>query len=70
LAWLAGVPLSYWLTKILIANVPFNEVIPFKYSFVAPFVGLLGMIVVTVLATFYPALSAAKRTVSDILRYG
>ena len=31
--------------------------------------GLIGMIVITVLASLGPSLGAARRTVSDILRY-
>jgi ABC-type lipoprotein release transport system permease subunit len=69
LAWLVGIPLSYLLTRLLLDTVPFHEVIRFRYSLIAPIAGLVGMVLVTVLATLYPALRASKRTVSEILRY-
>ncbi len=69
LAWLIGVPVSYLLSALLIKLVPFSEVITFHYTLLAPALGLVGMLVVTGLATLYPAITAAHKTVSDILRY-
>ncbi len=68
-AWLAGLPLSYLLSRILITLMPFSDVITFHYAWIAPLIGLGGMAAVTTLATLYPALAAARKTVSEILRY-
>ena len=68
-AWVAGLPLSYLLGKILIASVPFSGVIVFEYTLRAPLVGLVGMLLITTGATLYPSITAARKTVSDILRY-
>lgn len=69
LAWLLGVPLSYLLSALLIRLVPFSEVVSFSYPSIAPLIGLIQIIVVASLASSWPALSAGRRTVSDILRY-
>ena len=69
IAWLIGLPLSYLFGQLLITMVPFGSVIVLKYTALAPFIGFFGMLLVTVAATLYPALMAAHKTVSDILRY-
>lgn len=68
-AWLAGLPLSYLLSRVLITLMPFSGVISFRFTGLAPLIGLVGMVVVTTTATLYPALTAARKTVSEILRY-
>ena len=68
-AWGVGLPLSYLLGTVLIDMVPFSDVITFRYTLLAPIIGLLGMLLVTGLATLYPAIVAARRTVSEILQY-
>jgi ABC-type antimicrobial peptide transport system permease subunit len=68
-AWGVGLPLSLGLSKLLIATVPFSEVIVAHYRYYVPFAGLLGILVVTGIATVNPAIAAARKTVSEILRY-
>jgi putative ABC transport system permease protein len=68
-AWGGGLPLSYLLSRILIALMPFSDVISFHYTWLAPVIGLAGMMLVTTLATLYPASLASRKTVSEILRY-
>lgn len=68
-AWLIAVPVSYQLSKILINAVPFREVIGFRYTLLAPVIGLISMLVMTLAATLYPSIVAARKTVSSILRY-
>lgn len=68
-AWVIAIPLSYFLSRLLISAVPFREVIKFQYTPVAPLLGILGMFFVTIIATLYPAIRAAGKTVSEILRY-
>jgi putative ABC transport system permease protein len=67
-AWLVAVPLSYLIAGALLESMEIGiEGIGFDPS--ALWVGLLGMIVITVLASLGPSLSAARKTVSEILRY-
>lgn len=68
-AWLLAVPLSYYLSQILIDAVPFREVIQFEFTMLAPLVGLAGTLLMTAIATLYPSIVAARKTVSSILRY-
>jgi ABC-type lipoprotein release transport system permease subunit len=69
IAWVIGLPLSYLFGKVLLATVPFGGVIVLKYTVLAPLMGFAGMLLVTLAATLYPALTAARKTVSEILRY-
>jgi ABC-type antimicrobial peptide transport system permease subunit len=69
LAWLIGVPVSYFLGQGLLAALQLGDAYPMRYPIEAPLVGLIGMIVVTVLSSLWPSLSAARKTVSNILRY-
>jgi putative ABC transport system permease protein len=69
IAWGIGLPLSFLFGEFLIDMVPFGGVIVLRYTLVAPLMGFGGMLLVTVAATLYPALTAAHKTVSDILRY-
>lgn len=67
-AWAFGVPLSVLLSRGLIAALPF-ETFGIGYPLYTPLVGLAGMLVVVTIASLWPSLAAARRTVSDILRY-
>lgn len=69
-AWLAALPLSYLISRLLVNLMPFGDVIIFRYSWLVPPAGLLGMLIITALASLYPALDASRKTVADILRYG
>lgn len=68
-AWGVGVPLSLALSRLLVDAVPFNDVLVFKYSLLAPLFGLIGILAVTGAATLYPAFAAARKTVAEILHY-
>ncbi len=69
LAWIPAVPLSYGLAQLLLDGLGFAEFIQFSYPLWVLLLGLIGMIVVATLASLWPSLAAARRTVSDILRY-
>jgi len=69
LAWLVGVPLSYVLGQGLLSALQLGDAYPMRYPIEAPITGLIGMIVVTVISSLWPSLSAARKTVSNILRY-
>jgi ABC-type lipoprotein release transport system permease subunit len=68
LAWLLGVPLGYGIALIFnqVANL---ENVPFTYPPSVLILGLVGMMAIAALASLGPSLSAARKTVSEILRY-
>jgi putative ABC transport system permease protein len=67
-AWIVAVPLAYLIAGGLIASLEIEiEGVGFDSS--ALLIGLIGMLVITVLASLGPSLSAARKTVSEILRY-
>lgn len=68
-AWLVGLPLAVIIQLLLLDVTGFNETFPFTFPVAAAVLGLVGMIIITTLASLWPSLSAARRTVSDILRY-
>ena len=68
-AWAIGIPLSIALKDMLIQAAPFREVIPADYPPYVPGVGLISMLALTITATIYPALAAARMTIAEILRY-
>ena len=64
-AWLVAVPLAYLIAQGLLASMEIGmEGVGFDPS--ALWIGLVGMIVITVLASLGPSLSAARKTVSEI----
>jgi ABC-type antimicrobial peptide transport system permease subunit len=69
LAWLLAVPLSYGLAQLLLDGLGFAEFIEFHYPLWVLLMGLIGMVVIATIASLWPSLAAARRTVSDILRY-
>lgn len=69
LAWLIGVPLSYFLSTGLISALNLGDEYRLSYPPIAIVVGLVGTLLVTTIASIWPSIAAARRTVSDILRY-
>ncbi len=67
-AWIVAAPLSYLLAQGLISSLDI-DIEGLEYEPIALVIGLIGLIVITILASLGPSLGAARRTVSDILRY-
>jgi putative ABC transport system permease protein len=67
-AWLIGIPLSYGIAVALANLLPVDE-FEFNYPLIAALMGLAGMLTIATLASLWPSMSAARKTVSDILRY-
>ena len=67
-AFIVSVPLAYLIAEGLIASLEI-EIEGLGFEPIALVVGLIGMIVITALASLGPSLGAARRTVSAILRY-
>ncbi|RPI91946.1 MAG: ABC transporter permease, partial [Chloroflexi bacterium] len=68
IAWVIGVPIGYLISLAL------NEALPFQnlgggFPLETILLGLVGMIIVVTIASLWPSLAAARRTISDILRY-
>ena len=69
IAWVVGIPLMILIQYALLNITGFNETFPFQFSPTAVVIGLIGMLVITTVASLWPSLGAARKTVSDILRY-
>jgi ABC-type lipoprotein release transport system permease subunit len=69
IAWIVGIPLMILIQFMLLNITGFNETFPFQFSVTSLLLGLIGMLVVTTIASLWPSLGAARKTVSDILRY-
>ena len=67
--WLFAAPLSIGLANGIYTLLPFKEMMSFEYPLLLLGVGLESILVVAALASISPALMAARKTVSDILRY-
>ena len=67
-AFIVAAPLSYLLGLGLISSLDIT-IEGIGYEPIALVIGLIGLIVITVLASLGPSLGAARRTVSSILRY-
>lgn len=69
IAWLLAIPLSYLLGQALLNSLGFKDFIEFNYPIWVIGLGLVGMLIVAVVASLWPSLAASRKTVSDILRY-
>ena len=69
IAWIVGLPLMVLLQQALLSITGLSETFPFEISVDAIIIGLIGMLIITAIASLGPSLSAARKTVSDILRY-
>jgi putative ABC transport system permease protein len=67
LACLVGLPLSFLVATALAAMFPFE--VEAGVPLVALVVGLLGMIIIATISSLWPSINAARKTVSEIIRY-
>jgi putative ABC transport system permease protein len=67
LAWLVGVPLAFMVSAIMV------QVFPFEMESGVPLsslvIGLVGMVVIATISSLWPSINAARKTVSQIIRY-
>jgi putative ABC transport system permease protein len=68
LSWLVAVPLSVVLGAGLLAMLPFDY-LDFSYQMTTPIIGLIGMLLVAMIASLLPSWLASRKTISEILRY-
>jgi putative ABC transport system permease protein len=68
ISFLIGVPLSYLFGIALMKALPFGFIV-FTYPLAGLVIGLVGMLAIATIASLWPSINAARKTVSDILRY-
>ncbi len=69
IAWLFGLPLSYFVGNAIHAAVELESFFHFDYPILVAIQGLIGIIALAGIASVWPSIAAARKTVSDILRY-
>ncbi|MBN1201894.1 MAG: ABC transporter permease [Anaerolineae bacterium] len=69
IAWIVALPLSFLLSDALFSVVGMEDFITFKYPPLVAVQGLIGVVLIATGASIWPAMSAARKTVADILRY-
>ena len=69
LAWIIGLPLSYGISLLLNSALGADAFFDFSYPPRVALQGLIGVIVLAAIASIWPSVTAARKTVSDILRY-
>jgi ABC-type antimicrobial peptide transport system permease subunit len=60
-----GVALAYGISSLL----PFGDIVAFEFPVGLIPVGLVGILVIATLSSIGPSMLAARKTVSEILRY-
>ncbi|MCI0713095.1 MAG: ABC transporter permease [Chloroflexi bacterium] len=68
-AWIIGLPLSYMVSLGLLEMMNVTEDYQSTYPPRVFLVGLVGVLVITSFASIWPSIAAARKRVSDILRY-
>jgi ABC-type antimicrobial peptide transport system permease subunit len=69
LAWGVAVPLSVALAWGLTNILPFGDFIAFVYPPIMIPLGFIGILIIATISSVWPSVSAARKTVANILRY-
>lgn len=69
IAWLVGLPLGLLVEVLLLEVTGFADTFPVTFPVLGAVIAFFGMMIITTIASLWPSLSAARKTVSDILRY-
>jgi ABC-type antimicrobial peptide transport system permease subunit len=69
IAWLVGIPLGYFIQVGLLSATGMSETFPAVFSVPGTIIGLVALLIITTIASLWPSLTAARKTVSDVLRY-
>ena len=69
IAWLIGLPVSYGIYRMMVVAFGFGDVAGLRYPPDTVLRGLAATLLIATVASLWPSLAAARRTVSDILRY-
>jgi putative ABC transport system permease protein len=68
LGWLVGIPVSYGVSAVFQAVIPW-EAFDFQYPPTIILLGLIGTLVLVAIASLWPSITASRKTVSEVLRY-
>jgi putative ABC transport system permease protein len=69
IAWVFALPISLFLGNALNSALELEDFFTFEYPLLVAIQGLVGVIIISAIASIWPSISAARRTVSEILRY-
>lgn len=69
LAWIVAIPLAIGLAYALTELLPISGFITFSYPLYLLGVGLIGVLIIAAISSMWPSVLAARKTVSEILRY-
>lgn len=69
IAWIVGIPISIVFSELLISAAGLGDTFQIDFSEISLVIGLVGLMIITTIASIGPSLGAARKTVSDILRY-
>jgi putative ABC transport system permease protein len=69
IAWVVALPISFLLGMILNDSLGFSDIFTYEYQPVVAVIGLVGVAIIAAVASIWPSIAAARRTVSEILRY-
>ncbi len=68
-SWLLAIPVSIAINEVLKATISRLGLGDFDYPPEALLVGFMGTLIISIVASLSPALNAARKTVSEIIRY-
>jgi ABC-type lipoprotein release transport system permease subunit len=68
ISWVVGAPLSILLSQLLADALPFG-VTDIEYPPISLVIGLVGILLIATVSSLWPSISAARKTVSEIIRY-
>jgi ABC-type antimicrobial peptide transport system permease subunit len=69
ISWVVGLPIAALVQLALLEVTQLRETFGFQFDYEGALLALVGVMIITTIASLWPSLSAARRTVSDILRY-
>jgi len=69
MAWVVGLPLAAALQALLLDVGGFTDFLAVTFPLVAAIYGLVGIAIVSTIASLWPSIVAARKTVSNTLRY-
>ena len=69
IAWIIAIPLSYGISTMLASAMGFGTEFQFSYPPLVLVYGFVGILIIAAIASIWPSVAAARKTVSDILRY-
>jgi putative ABC transport system permease protein len=69
ISWVFGLPIAALVQLALLEIIQARDLFGFQFSVTGALIALVAMLIITGIASILPSLSAARKTVSEILRY-